>query len=928
MAPDTHVNASPSVTLTKVTMISPTATTTIANNTTTANNTATTTTTTTTTATAETEKRGCCGRFTDSVNNALENAFYKLGVAVAKRPWETIAVCLLVSGLAMIGFIASFEESRGEKLWVDQTSKTVTHSEWVSKTFPSKSRVANVIAESPSGANILTAAGLQALVQIDEKVKNIRLNKSNEWSKICFSQTAVAGDCSPSTVLEIWGNDYSVIKKLSGAQILTKINQKPLISPLTRRPLDVKILLGGISEDGSGKIDGAKATVMTYLLKNQAAEGEQLDVLGKDWELAFGEAIGSNSSGMKTYVWSRSTFSLDSGNSIQGDVKLLSIGYVLIVVYLALMLGTFTKIDHKIWMALCGVLCIGLSIGISYGLCGAFGQPITPLHNILAFLVLGIGVDDVFVIVQTFYNTHTNEDNLTEKIGQTVKHAGVSILITSLTDICAFLIGATTVLPALRSFCVYAGVAIIAVFMLTISLFVAVLTLDAKRGKARRDACCCCIKVPSSWSAMACSQKTNLSSFLRNIYAKAILSVPGKVISLILVSVAIAVGAYGLSLLRQDFDQNWFLPTESPTVEYNKARDKYFSSTEGVRTSVYVGDIDYFANAQKMEDLFAATKQNKFVQDSTVTSWSHSYLLWVTSKYPSQLKDGFPPNKTAYYNWLQVFLSSDGKAFKRNLAFNNKTNFITGSAMQMKHTELLGASEQIGGMLSLQETVSAIMMDGSAPFAYTRKYNGWETNRIISTELIRNLALAGAVVFLITLFLIANILTSFLVLLCVGMTLVEVAGFMYFWGLTVDTITAILMIVAIGLAVDYSAHIGHAFMVARGGNRKARMTNALASIGPAVVHGGFSTFLAFVLLAASSSYVFKTFFKVFFLVVVFGLFNGLLFLPVALSLIGPSSYGGGGTGSEMDEVVVNNGALKMEESKPAQGAVDDKAVHS
>ena len=58
---------------------------------------------------------------------------------------------------------------------------------------------------------------------------------------------------------------------------------------------------------------------------------------------------------------------------------------------------------------------------------------------------------------------------------------GVSILITSLTDVCAFLIGATTVLPALRSFCVYAGIAIIAVFMLTISLFVAALTLDAKR---------------------------------------------------------------------------------------------------------------------------------------------------------------------------------------------------------------------------------------------------------------------------------------------------------------------------------------------------------------------------------------------------------------------------------------------------------------
>jgi Niemann-Pick C1 protein len=60
-------------------------------------------------------------------------------------------------------------------------------------------------------------------------------------------------------------------------------------------------------------------------------------------------------------------------------------------------------------------------------------------------------------------------------------------------------------------------------------------------------------------------------------------------------------------------------------------------------------------------------------------------------------------------------------------------------------------------------------------------------------------------------------------------------------------------------------------------------------MGPAVFNGGFSTFLAFALLMTSSSHVFLTFFKIFFLVVIFGLFNGLVFLPVVLSLIGPGS---------------------------------------
>ena len=85
-----------------------------------------------------------------------------------------------------------------------------------------------------------------------------------------------------------------------------------------------------------------------------------------------------------------------------------------------------------------------------------------------------------------------------------------------------------------------------------------------------------------------------------------------------------------------------------------------------------------------------------------------------------------------------------------------------------------------------------------------------------------------------------------------------------------------------------------------------QVRDALADIGPAVFNGGFSTFLAFILLANSKSHVFSTFFKVFFLVIVFGLFNGLLLLPVMLSLVGPAAYNksGGEEGEEEKEVFV------------------------
>ena len=52
-------------------------------------------------------------------------------------------------------------------------------------------------------------------------------------------------------------------------------------------------------------------------------------------------------------------------------------------------------------------------------------------------------------------------------------------------------------------------------------------------------------------------------------------------------------------------------------------------------------------------------------------------------------------------------------------------------------------------------------------------------------------------------------------------------------------------------------------------------------------NGGFTTFLALVLLGFSSSHVFISFFKVFSLTVIFGLYHGLVLLPVLLFILGP-----------------------------------------
>jgi len=179
--------------------------------------------------------------------------------------------------------------------------------------------------------------------------------------------------------------------------------------------------------------------------------------------------------------------------------------------------------------------------------------------------------------------------------------------------------------------------------------------------------------------------------------------------------------------------------------------------------------------------------------------------------------------------------------------------------------------------------------DSFSPIPYTMMYVQWEANKVISTQLIRNLGLAFGAIAIVNLLLIADVTVSILVFLCVALTLLDIAGGAYFMGLTIEIVTSIILILAVGLALDYSAHIGVTYVVSRGTDRKQRTQDTLNNIGTAVFNGGFSTLLAFVLVAFSDSYVFLTFFKMFACVVVFGLFHGLFVLPALLSLIGPTS---------------------------------------
>lgn len=52
-------------------------------------------------------------------------------------------------------------------------------------------------------------------------------------------------------------------------------------------------------------------------------------------------------------------------------------------------------------------------------------------------------------------------------------------------------------------------------------------------------------------------------------------------------------------------------------------------------------------------------------------------------------------------------------------------------------------------------------------------------------------------------------------------------GFMYYWDLTLSSITMIQLVMSVGFSVDFSVHICHAFLVVRMKKKQKALVKAL-----------------------------------------------------------------------------------------------------
>ena len=161
----------------------------------------------------------------------------------------------------------------------------------------------------------------------------------------------------------------------------------------------------------------------------------------------------------------------------------------MVATYAILMLGSCSPIHCRSTVAFAGLFCVIIAYVCGFSVCFSFGWEVTGVHNLMPFLLIGIGVDDMFVICNAIDQTEFDLPPK-ERIVNAMKHAGPSITITSLTNALAFYFGSTTSLIALRSFCIFACASIVFLYLSCLTIFLCVVIWDTQRVKKRKGECC------------------------------------------------------------------------------------------------------------------------------------------------------------------------------------------------------------------------------------------------------------------------------------------------------------------------------------------------------------------------------------------------------------------------------------------------------
>lgn len=887
-----------------------------------------------------------------SLTLRIEAGFEKVGRLCATAPLQTLAMALIVVAILSSGLRYLTLETDPVNLWVSPSEQAFLEKQYFESTFGKFFRVEQLIISNNDTQPVLNWDVLQwwfakekQLVELgggllplcfkplgdscaiesftqyfDGNIDNL---SADNWQKKLQGCTDSPVSCLPSF--------QQPLKR----DLLFSVEQNGTQS-YDSRAFVVTLLL----ENTEATADAAQTYEMLLLawIDSIAPEAQRLGVLiAYLTEYSLGEELNkSTNTDVRiiaiSYVIMFLYASFALGNRPRHDAR-----------WREVFVGT------RFQLGLGGITIILLSVAASAGVFSFFEVKSTLIiAEVIPFLVLAVGIDNIFLIVHQLQIVNAvDAAPVEDRVARTMKTVGPSCLMSALLQFAMFLLATNVAMPAVKNFALFSAGAIFINFVLQMTAFVSMLAIDQKRIEGgKMDVLW--IRVGAIRLGDPHEPRESwLTRFISTKYAPAILAPHRRKMVL---AVFVAWFAISLSLsptITFGLDQRIALPNGSYLIDYFNAVYSYLNVGPPVFFVVKDLDVTERSNQQKLCGKFSTCDEfsvsNILQQEykrggaSTVAEpasvWLDDFLAWLNPDLDQccrfkkstldqerpQFCSVFTPERQCqtcyeghsppysidmksfpegadfmfYFNeWIEE--PSDpcplgGKApYSGSIAVND-TN-IAASYFRTGHSPLRSQEDFIAAYQNAKRIVSEIgrFQPDLDVFAYSPFYVFFVQYDTIVRLTSVLLAGAGAIIFVVSGFLLGSVKLAAVVLVCVLMVMVDILGVMALWSISLNAVSLVNLVICVGLAVEFTVHLTKAF--ARGDkddDAPARALYALKTTGASIFTGITMTkVIGITILAFTKSEIFEIYyFRMWASLVFIAAVHGLCLLPIMLSYV-------------------------------------------
>uniref|UniRef100_A0A0N5A353 SSD domain-containing protein n=1 Tax=Parastrongyloides trichosuri TaxID=131310 RepID=A0A0N5A353_PARTI len=854
-------------------------------------------------------------------NKFLNKTNYKIGLFVADYPKTVLATTLLITLICSIKIVFTPQKDDLRTGYTPFNSKSLEEMEKYTQFYDSTGEPLNlgIFLTAKDNGSMHRLPHLNESIELIDVIGNdFHIGKGNE-SKSFFE---ICSDfCLFNEPIRQFRNGL-ILKSLSTNSFETRINLTFPFITMMGASLDLSPnFFGTTLYEGDGSENGELTNIKKLDLIILQFRADQPSYLTREdimeWERKVCNYINFEYNG--TYLDAKSlSLTFVSDEVVRTGMTLfpyISVGFLImsifsiITVYMSsYYFDQWSK--HKISMALMACVCPLFATSTALGLLFWFGFRFGSILCVTPFLVMAIGVDDAYLQIHSWQricverkhakskrSNECTEDyfSLRNRIAEVSVDVGPSILITSLTNILAFAIGAYTPTPEIQLFCIANVVAIFFDYFYQITMFLSIIVIagdfELKKEEANKN--------DIKFNINTWLQKS-LNNFMKS-YCEW-LSNPFTSFIIFLVMIFYLCWSFQSAMnIKVQLTPDKLFLKESIILDVNNLRDNIVIPNYLVMR-VFVNNASGLDDLNKSNDVELMITEFETMEgclgEKYSKYWKRSYVEYIGAmKEDVEEEFNFESNTTivkkSIYSKDEIDKFLDWPEYSYwggFLRFDNKTNMLDKFFVTIafhgkefsKWTYKLKVLREWRNIVEKYKDLDASVYFEDAPFL---DQIDTIVPAMVSSSIFTLVCMA-----VICLIFMKNLYTMVVATTSIFSICIGVFGFLAIWDVDLDPISMATTIMSIGFSVDFPAHISyHYYRAGVESNFKSsvhhRILESLIAIGYPLLQCGISTILFVTCLLFIDTYMSQVFVKTMILVVSLGLLHGLIIVPSFLCML-------------------------------------------